>query len=381
MVGAYYETFDRTFFNSADLFHVFDPDSQSYAAVMLDTDNEGDYKSVFGQVTWDITEQLELAVGARYSEDEKESSLQNRVLNPGYTYLLPPGEVIEADFDDTNVSPEATLTWFPSDNQTLYAAYKTGYKAGGISNPFLPAANTTADAITFEPEEAEGFEIGYKAQVLDRSLRFDLVAYSYEYDELQVSSYDPDTITFRINNAATAQIEGVQGSFQWLAHETLTLNGNFGYNRAEYDSYNNAPCYSGQTAATGCDLTNETQDLSGEELARAPRLTYRLGADYSPALVDNWETTLSVNASYSDDYETSSDNAPQGHQDDYWLVNAALRVGPEDGRYNVTLLGRNLTDEYYMLNSNGWSGSQNPDQWVGFFNRPREIVLQGTIRF
>lgn len=84
---------------------------------------------------------------------------------------------------------------------------------------------------------------------------------------------------------------------------------------------------------------------------------------------------------YSYEYETSTDNAPRGHQDDNWLVNAALRVGPEDGRYELTLLGRNLTDEYYMPNSNGWSGSSNPDQWVGFFNRPREVVLQGTVRF
>ena len=178
-----------------------------------------------------------------------------------------------------------------------------------------------------------------------------------------------------------ADIRGLQGSLEWLAHDTLTLRGNFGYNKAEYDSYPNAPCYSGQTAATGCNPANGTQDLSGEELARAPELTYRLGADYSPALVAGWETTLSVSASYSGDYETSTDNAPQGHQDSYWLVNAGVRVAPVEGHFEVALLGRNLTDEYYMLNSNGWSGAGNPDQWVGFFNRPMEIVLQGTVRF
>jgi outer membrane receptor protein involved in Fe transport len=381
MVGLYYETFDRPFFNSADLFHSFDPDSESYASVMLDSDNEGDYTSVFGQINWDISERLALAVGARYSDDEKESSIQNLVNNPGFPGLLPVGDVLEADFSDTNVSPEATLSWFPSEDQTVYVAYKTGYKAGGVSNPFLPAANASPETVTFDPEEAEGFEVGYKAQLLDRRLRFDVVAYSYEYDDLQVSSYDSETITFRINNAASADIEGVQGSFEWLADESLTLRGNLGYNRAEYASYTDAPCYDGQTVATGCDSENQTQDLSGGDLARAPRVTYSLGADYSPALLAGWETTLSVNASYSDDFETATNNAPQGHQDSYWLVNAAVRVGRADGRYEVTLLGRNLTDEYYMLNSNGWSGSLNPEQWVGFFNQPREVGLQGTVRF
>jgi hypothetical protein len=47
----------------------------------------------------------------------------------------------------------------------------------------------------------------------------------------------------------------------------------------------------------------------------------------------------------------------------------------------VAVIGRNLTDSYYMLNSNGWSGAGNADQFVGFFNRPREVVVQGTVRF
>ena len=47
----------------------------------------------------------------------------------------------------------------------------------------------------------------------------------------------------------------------------------------------------------------------------------------------------------------------------------------------MALIGRNLTDSYYMLNVNGWSGSGNPNQFVGFFNRPREVALQATVRF
>lgn len=379
MMGLYYESFDREYLNAADLFHSYNPIKDNYATSIVSADTTGKYYSAFGQVTWEITPQLELAVGARYSRDEKTTKLLNHSNTPSNPNLMPEGMTLRSKFEDSNVSPEATLSWFPADNHLLYAAWKTGYKAGGISNPFMLFDNATAENVQFEPEEARGFEVGYKSELLDNRLRLDLVAYRYKYDDLQVVSYNSETISFTIGNAASARIEGVQGSFEWIAFNDLTLNGNLGYNRARYLSFPDAQCYPGQTAAQGC--VNATQNLKGEDLLRAPRLTYSLGADYNPALIPGWMTALSLQASYSSDFETATDNSPAGRQDSYWLINAALRVGPENGRYEVALIGRNLTDEYYMLNSNGWSGSSNPDQQVGFFNRPREILLQATMRF
>jgi outer membrane receptor protein involved in Fe transport len=379
MAGLYYEEFERDFLNSADLGHAFNPVAQNYASNTINAKTSGDYLSAFGQLSWNIRSDLELAVGARYSRDEKESDIVNLANNPSFPGLYPLGRVLTSRFSDSNVSPETTLSWYLAEQHTLYAAYKTGYKAGGISNPFLLFASATPENVKFEPEEAKGFEIGYKGDLLDSRLRVDAVAYSYDYKDLQVVSYNSETISFTINNAASAEIRGVQGAFEWLVLDTLSLRGNLGYNRAEYDRFPNAQCYPGQSAVQGC--VGRLQDLKGKALLRAPRLTYSLGADYYPALIDGWNTTLSLQASYSGSFETATDNAPAGHQESYWLLNAALRLSPRNERFEVALVGRNLTDEYYMLNSNGWSGSGNPNQQVGFFNRPREVVLEGTVRF
>jgi outer membrane receptor protein involved in Fe transport len=381
MVGAYYESFDRPFTNSADLFHVFNPAAQNYAIVTMDSKSKGDYFSGFAQVRWDILPTLELAGGARYSHDEKDIRIVNRTKTPApaYAALYPVGQALTSSYSDDHVSPEATLTWRPDDRHTVYAAYKTGYKAGGMSNPYLLYTSTNAQNLQFQPEEAKGFEAGYKATLLNNTLRFDIVGYSYKYDDLQVASYNADTISFIIKNAATAKIEGVQGSFEWSALDEVTLRGNIGYNRARYDSFRNAQCFTGQTAATGC--VGGTQNLADEPLLRAPDLTYSLGVDYNPGLIAGWNTTLSVQGSHSASFQTAADYAPGGFQEAYWLLNAAVRVGPDDGRYEVAVIGRNLTDSYYMLNSNGWSGAGNADQFVGFFNRPREVVVQGTVRF
>lgn len=386
MVGAYFETFDRPFFNSADLFHVFNPAAQNYAITSMTSKSSGDYLSGFAQISWDILPNLELAAGARYSEDEKDIRIVNLSKTPSPTYatLYPVGVPLTSSYQDENVSPEATLTWQVQEDQTVYVGYKTGYKAGGMSNPYLLFTSINSQNLQFQPEEATGFEAGYKATLLDRTLRLDVVAYQYDYDDLQVASYNSETISFTIGNAAAAKIEGVQGSFEWSALDELTLRGNIGYNRAKYESFPDAQCYSGQTVALGCvgaGTASAKQSLAGKPLLRAPDLTYSLGADYRARWVPGWDTTFSVQGSHSASFETATDYAPGGYQKAYWLLNAAVRVGPDDGRYEVALLGRNLTNSYYMLNVNGWSGSGNPNQFVGFFNRPREVVLQATARF
>ena len=255
MAGLYYEDFDRPFTNSADLFHVFNPAAQNYASVTMDSKASGDYFSVFAQVRWDILPNLELAGGARYSEDQKDMRIVNLAVGPSQPTLFPQGRPLDSSYEDENVSPEATLTWRPQENQTLYAAYKTGYKAGGISNPFLLPNSATPANVQFQPEEAEGYEVGYKATLFDRTLRLDVVGYSYDYKDLQVVSYNAQTISFSINNAAAAKIEGVQGTFEWSVLDALTLRGNVGYNNAKYESYANVQRYPGQTAALGCSGT------------------------------------------------------------------------------------------------------------------------------
>ncbi|WCT73035.1 TonB-dependent receptor [Sphingomonas naphthae] len=382
MAGIYYEHFNRPYFNSADLFHVFNPLANNYSTSNIDTTTAGDYYSAFGQATWAIVPTLELSGGARWSYDEKRARLMNIDNNPNSATgraLFAAGRLLQSRFSDSNVSPEAALTWKPSRDHTVYAAYKTGYKGGGISTPFQLTTVVANNGLQFEPEKVKGFEGGYKATLFDRKLRFDVVGYRYNYRNLQVVSYNSQTINFTLQNAASARIQGVQGSFNWLAVRGLSLSGNFGYNRARYTSFPTAPCYVGQTAAQGC--VSGRQDLAGKALLRAPKFTYQVGADYDSDLIPGWDLKLSASASHSGSFQTATDYAPGGFQKDYWLVNGGIHLGPQDGPIEVAVIGRNLTNSYYMLNANGWSGSSNANQYVGNFNRPREVVIQTTVRW
>lgn len=382
MAGVFGEKSDRAWRGAANVMHAYNPERQNYTTAEPRSDNDNSSYSVFAQGRWAFTPTLELSAGARYSKDKKESRIVNESVNlnsgTGPT-LLPQGQVIVANIDDSNVSPEVALTWKPTANQTLYGAFKTGYKAGGVANSVFVPNSADSDNVKFGNEEVDGFEIGYRADLLDRRLRVDLTAYDYDYEGLQVTTYDVNLFRFRVLNAASASTTGLSGSFLWLATDQLSLNGNFGYNRGKYESFTGAQCYNGQTLDQGC--VNGSQDLSGKAMNRAPKLTGSVGFDYWFALGNGWTTEFSASAAYSSSYQVAPDFDPAGLQDSFWRVNAGVSLNSPEERFKLSLLGRNLNNAYYMVYGMAHAGTGNRDQYLGMFNRPREIVLEATYRF
>src|SRR6185312_7551483 len=97
------------------------------------------------------------------------------------------------------MSPEVALTWKPSNQLTLYAAYKEGFKSGGFSgsalNSLVPPRTTKSD-LTFNPETVSGYEFGVRSQSDDNRLRWSVTAFRYEYDDLQVDFFDTSRVTY-----------------------------------------------------------------------------------------------------------------------------------------------------------------------------------------
>jgi outer membrane receptor protein involved in Fe transport len=382
MVGGYFEHSKRKWLNAPDLFNALNPLTNDYTSTITTSRSKNDSWSVFGQVRWELMPNLELAGGARYSKDIKRSLLLNVVNNPRgaiFASLFPAGVPINARYSDDNISPEATLTYHPQPGQTIYAAYKTGYKAGGISNGGLLSTGANAQNVQFGPEKVKGFEAGYKADLLDRTLRLNVVAYRYKYNGLQVTALDNNIFRYTIRNAASSRTTGVTADAEWLVSELLTLRGNIGYNKAVYLSFPNSQCYALQTAALGC--VGGVQDLTGKRLNRAPKLTYMVGGDLHPELRPGWKTELSASAAYSGSYMTATDYGPGGFQKSYWRVNAAVHVGPENGPWTFSLIGRNLTNSYTKVTTFSWSATGNINQFAAIFSRPREVAAQLEYKF
>ncbi len=337
--------------------------------------------SVFGSVTVQATEKLEITAGLRYSDDERTQVIEVPYIHAvgGIIGFVPSGfNSGDIDFDDDNISPEVSALYALTDEVNLFAAYKTGYKAGGVDNSALPSASLSASAqsgdfgaLIFETEEGEGFELGMKGRFYDGSLRLDATVFRYIYDDLQVQTFDPVAVQFATDNAGELRSQGLEIDFTWLPEiDGVTVYGSVGLLNAKFtDTF--AP---------------QGEDLNGRETSGAADLAFNVGMDYSQPLGDSLEWGLGLNTSFTDEYETQ--NALLNNtfvQDSYWLLNARLFVGSNDGRWKASVAGRNLTDKLYVVSSGGrpFANTTNDggsaDQVLNF-GRGRQVFFNFEVR-
>ncbi|MDB5448244.1 MAG: TonB-dependent receptor [Phenylobacterium sp.] len=350
--------------------------------------------SVFGQLIYNVTDTLEAAGGVRWTREEKDSINQNRYVHPAFTtaYDLTP---FTDNFRGENLSPEATLTWRPTSTRTIYAAYKTGYKSGGMGLSLIPSKTTLLSDMTFRPERAKGFEVGAKGAFLDRRLQITGDVYRYTYDNLQVNAYNAANNSFTIKNAAGAIIKGVEAEARYLVSEDLSLHGSVNYNKARYTDFI-SQCYNAQTFALGCNvdpLTKVpvttpvagkiyTQNLAGRPTVSAPDWTGTLGAVYTHPVSDKLSFEVNGDLYYSSGYFASATENPNSHQKSYVRVNAGVRLFQPGGPWEFAIIGRNLTNEFYLVTATDKPGdTPAKGQTSGVIGRTREVIAQVNYRF
>lgn len=385
MAGLYYQSTKRDHTQAGQFANLEDssqPADLRYLAYKKRSETEGETISGYGQVSWKILPTLEATGGVRYTHETKKSYIvQPYVIAPLRGIFLQ-GSQIDGDQTFDNWSPEATLSWRPTRDITLYGAYKTAYKSGGFSNSGFVSATTIPSDLAFSPETANGFEVGVKTTLLDRQLRLNASAYSYKYNDLQVDFFNSQTFAFITTNAGAARTKGFELEFEYAprALEGLNLHGTLNYNDSHYENYI-APCYGGQTIALGCDTTFQGapgQDLSGAKTAVAPEWTGSLGATYetqSGAI----RFGGSVDARFSDGYLASGFGSPLSEQPSFTTLDATLRARTENDRFEVALIGKNLTNEFIIggvVDAPNTVGDQ-----IGFANLPRTVQIQFTTRF
>lgn len=388
MLGAYYQKTSLDFTNTVMIAPLpMDAATGKYHSWEKPGKSDGETYSVFGQLIWDITPTIELAGGIRYTDETKESSIVNSYVHPFLAAALAPqGQVYSDDFSDSNLSPEITLTYRPTSDFTTYIAYKTGYKSGGfgVSTNLVPAT-ITVDEIRFNSESIEGFEGGVKARLMDGRMVLTSSIYSYEYTDLQVNAFDAATTSFTISNAAAATIEGVDLEWNAQTNDWLSLTGGIAYNKARYDDYL-AQCWNGQTEAQGCDTATGTQQLAGKPLSRAPDWSGNAGFDIYAPLAGDYMIGISGHARYNGETLGADVHNPAAVLDSYWIYDLGLRVGPSSENWEVSLIGKNLSNEYitsYVAEKPGGPTTTpgTTGQLMGLANRGRQFLLQGTIRF
>jgi outer membrane receptor protein involved in Fe transport len=341
---------------------------------------------------------VELAGGARWSSDKRDSFQQSRpTAATAANGVFPQNRRFDDHFDDTNISHEVTLSWKVTPDATIYAAYKEGYKSGGFNLSQTITAAASLRAGQYKSETAKGWEIGAHALLAERQLRLNAAIYNYDYTNLQVQFFDPISTGQVVANAGGLRTKGaeIDFSFQPRGLRGLGIHGAYAYNDAKYHDFI-GQCYGGQTPTGGCNLQPNAagtvfngQLYSGRTSPKAPRHAFQLGANYEADL-GALKLGLTADANHTSSYNYTDTLSPEAVQKAFTRLDASVSLGSSDDTWKVALIGRNLTNEYVVSSANefpftGGSGTGTANGIKSDLNtiveRPREVSVEVTYKF
>ena len=317
---------------------------------------ENDSQAVFGQLTYDLSDRLALTLGARWTEENKAfkplqfaetaylfpvapSEIAGGVyVHPfdGNTYPLAfggvaasvpagtlffPEEWREESYSDTTFM--ANLAYEITDSIMLYGSFSEGFKSGGFNARNVKPG---VEVRTFSPELATTYELGFKADLLDGSLRLNGAVFQTDYEDLQfVIREDFAPIVF---NAGESEIRGLELEWTWIPTSALQIVGGLGYVDAEYKSLD------AELQAAGVTTANE--------MPHVPELSANLGVAYTFNLSSGTTLTPRIDWSYRDDVFFDALNQTDIDQTGYDIVNASVSWENTDETINVVLAATNL---------------------------------------
>ena len=307
--------------------------------------------AAFADGTYDLSEDLRVLFGIRYTDDEV-SYTHRRVSNDVYGRTgvgVRPATLNtddEGKAEETNVSGRLGMQYDLGDGQMVYGTYSQGYKGPGFNIYYN--FNPDNDSREIAPEESDAYEIGYK--YASREFVFNMALFRTEIEGFQANNFDcsDGTCITRLTNAGDVSTQGVEVDFMWAATESLTLTGGVAYIKAEIDEFN-CPA---EVAAGSCT------DRSGLDVPFSPDLKYSLTADYFIETDHGFNVHINSSYIYTDEqYSDLPDNVgefnPAALLPDYGILNASVGLSFKDDAFRVSLIAKNLTDESYATTYSG----------------------------
>lgn len=316
-------------------------------------DQDQESMAVFGNLEYELNDELKLIFGARYTRDEVD-------LNHRSDDDFGPFDAgTSGDDTYTDFSGKVGLDYTPNENLLIYASIGTGYKSGGVNVGF----GDPLEFNVYDEETLTAYEAGFKYTFPSGNARLNTSFFYYDYKDLQIFDQTQGTfgLAFIIDNASDADYYGGEIEFVANPFEGLDLLMGVSYLNTEFGDLSRP-------------LTGE--DLSGNENVYSPKWKLTGLARYewqSPNLNDG-KFVASVNWSWTDEVFHTIENLDIARGKAHWLVGSRLSYFTSDEKLEIALWGKNLTEAEYRLQSFDFTKSG------GFVtsvpNRPRSYGIE-----
>jgi len=334
----------------------------------------------FGNGTWHVSDRLDITAGARYTKEDKTADYRINSTDPfsqlplgviaggafaGLSSLQTAPAVVpfDVDFSDDNFSFALSASYEVSDALNVYARFAQGYKSGGFNlnrngpntapgtpdrvanfatlvaaDPGLTPVQSLRDAVTFQPETVDAYELGFKSRWFDRRLKLDGTFFYQTLDNFQANSFNGTVFTIR--NAGSLEGKGVEVDYSFQITDNFSATGGATFQDISYKTFLGASATAAQAA-----MGMPTQDLSGAKPNFVSDVIVTGSLDYVQPISDKHEITARLGYRYRSDYTTGQDNDAITLQDSYITVDGSIGIQSESGLWAFDIWGKNLTDE------------------------------------
>ncbi|MBL4836939.1 MAG: TonB-dependent receptor [Kordiimonadaceae bacterium] len=418
IIGGYYNKFN-TVGTSAEYtpgyaaFAGFDrPDDLEYFS--SDT-SELVEKAVFGEISYQITDDWQVTVGGRYYEYELKtlSLVDFPLFDPGFT--IPTFDALEAlDFDpDSGQEDSGTLfkintSYAFNDDMLLYATVSQGYRIGN-SNGIGPCAEfdpngqqgacalapgqtfgpNSGDVAVFDersygPDKTTNYELGLKTTLLDGAVTFNTAIYLVKWDDPQLGSATVNASIPITINANGAESKGIEVSGSWRVTDRFNLRGAFSYTKSELTA--DVPSLIRSIVTDGGFATRFEDGEDGDRLPGSPETQFSIFANYDQPLENG--NSLHYNVSYAVQGNVLSRTGARGFSrtlDGFGVANASVVYDAEN--WTATLYVDNMFNTYAetgvqstRLSNQTVEGATVRSYQVNILT-PRQVGVRMTYRF
>jgi iron complex outermembrane recepter protein len=372
--------------------------------LLYDDDFSSKVYAVFGQIAYDVMDNLELALALRFDSEDREVSnnvpvctdtdlTSCRAQTPSFAFFsspyINPAYTVNEDYATSGIpsrsetfeqlQPKLSANWRITEDFALFASYGYGFRSGGFNSsgsaatiesnygglclgenttgpngPVYPPACTASSVRnitdvndTFDKEVSKAAELGFKSYFLDRSVSVNAAVFYTQVDDMQFFNFfaGPFGLLRVVTNIDEVTIMGAEIDARWQINEMFSVFGGYGFTDGEIDKYSGRPY------------------TEGNEVPYAPEYTGNLGAEAKFPVSDALSLIARVDGSFVGEtwfHPVQENRLPnlfgyfgfgQGEfskqvRDPYALVNARLTL--QSDSWGVTAWGRNITDEDYL---------------------------------
>lgn len=302
--------------------------------------------ALYGQVEYQLTDSVKAHGSLRYTDEQKTMNDYNAIdiFDPSnvFYYL----QNVNKSYDlDNNWSGHIGLDWDVGDDAMLYGRITKGFKSGGFFGGF---GFSEESLDPYDEEIAYSYEVGFKSQWLDSTLQVNGALYYYDYQDVQgftqVFSDITGSVITKLGNLGDAEHKGAELDVVWVPLEGLSLQGSINWLDAEIVD----------SETIGLDQASTSIPIEGLSRTLAPEWSTSLQARYVWSIGSSFVGSAQLNYTWRDDLQNedstlSALDMAAFSRDSYQTLSARFSIGGADERWDIALVGRNLTGEEYWV--------------------------------